>query len=279
MNLYAYIGLLHPLPSGATVLVALAFALLFAPRLPGRTLRDAMENRRRLWRLGAMMAAQQGAISLHNDWCDRHLDATAKPWRAIPRGLVPAPIVHGAAWALGALSTVPAWPIGARLVALDAIGIGAGFLYNARLKRTPWSWLPFATAFPLLPLFGATAVGVWPRLWWSLFVVGAPTVLAIHLADTIPDLEGDAGSGVQGIAHRLGAPQARRVCLGALAAASLLGAAFGLLGRARPALAGAAAGAGLAALAALKPKLQRGAVTAGAAAVAVGWVAALARRP
>ncbi|MDQ3699536.1 MAG: UbiA family prenyltransferase, partial [Chloroflexota bacterium] len=194
------------------MLVALAFALLFAPQ---RT----AESRRRLWRLGAMMAAQQGAISLHNDWCDRHLDATAKPWRAIPRGLAPASAVRVAAWVLGAVSIVPAWPIGTRLVVLDVIGLGAGFLYNARLKRTRWSWLPFATAFPLLPLFGATALGAWPRLWWSLFLVGAPAVLAIHLADTIPDLEGDAGSGVQGLAHRLGAPRARRVCLGALAGA------------------------------------------------------------
>ncbi|MDQ3702428.1 MAG: prepilin peptidase, partial [Chloroflexota bacterium] len=65
----------------------------------------------------------------------------------------------------------------------------------------------------------------------------------------------------------------------ALAGASLLGAAFGLLGRARPAIAGAGVGAGLAVLATCQPKLQRGAVTAGAAAVAVGWVAAIARQP
>ncbi len=250
----------------------MGFALLF------RTRQGSVDVSRRLARLAAMMAVQQGAISLHNDWSDRQLDAVTKPWRAIPRGLVPAGAAHGAAWALATLSVLVAWPIGGRLVVLDLLGVGAGFLYNARLKRTRWSWLPFAIAFPLLPLFGATALGVWPRHWWSLFVIGAPAVLAIHLADTIPDLQGDAGSGVQGLAHRLGARCARGVCLGSLVGAALLAGGFGLAVGAGQALVGGVAGISLALLAALRPGVQRGAVTAGAAAVGLGWVAALARR-
>ena len=98
-----------------------------------------------------MVGAQQVAISLHNDWSDRDLDGATKPWRALPSGVVPAGAVRAGAWALAVLSLAFGRAWGGRLVLLDAIGAGAGFLYNARLKRTSWSWLPFAVAFPSCP--------------------------------------------------------------------------------------------------------------------------------
>ncbi|MGH2353770.1 MAG: UbiA family prenyltransferase [Chloroflexota bacterium] len=261
-------ALIHPGPSGATVLVAAGFACLFAGGIPPLD---------RVGWLVAMMTCQQVAISLHNDWSDRELDAVAKPWRAIPSGAAQPGVVQAAAWGLAALSILAALPLGPGLVALDAIAVAAGFTYNAWLKRTGWSWAPFAFAFPLLPLFGAAALGRWPALWWTLYVVGAPAVIAIHLADTLPDLGSDAAAGVFGLAHQLGRRRARQACLGALVVAALLGAGLGLaLADAWP-VAGAALGLGLAAVAAVWPGTQRIAVTAGAAAVALGWVAAVAR--
>jgi 4-hydroxybenzoate polyprenyltransferase len=256
--------------SGATVLAALGFALLFRPR------KAPTDRRRRFLLLGAMVGAQQVAISLHNDWSDRDLDRAAKPWRALPRGLLPAGAVRAAAWALAALSLVIAAPAGWRLVLLDAVGTGAGFLYNARLKRTPWSWLPFALAFPLLPLFGAAALDAWPRRWWSLFLVGAPAVLAVHLSDAIPDLEDDARAGAGGLARRLGRRRATRVCLGALGGSALLGLVLGLARRSRAALGGAGAALLLATLAGLRPQTRRAAVPLGAAALGLGWVTVVA---
>ena len=79
------VALLHPLPSAATVLVALALALPYRARSGAL----APHPGRRLALLGAMMTAQQLAISLHNDWCDRDVDRVAKPWRAIPAGAPP----------------------------------------------------------------------------------------------------------------------------------------------------------------------------------------------
>src|SRR5438876_791368 len=71
----AVIALAHPGPSAATVAVALLLmALLARGHPPGD----------KLALVAAMLLCQQVAISLHNDWCDRALDAMAKPWRAIP---------------------------------------------------------------------------------------------------------------------------------------------------------------------------------------------------
>jgi 4-hydroxybenzoate polyprenyltransferase len=262
------VALLHPGPSAATVLAAGAFAGLFARGRPPPG---------RLALLLGMAAAQQGAVALHNDWCDRDLDAVAKPWRAIPRGAVPAAGVRRAAWALAGGSAGLALALGRGVLALNVASTAAAFAYSARLKRTAWSWLPFAVAFPMLPLFGAAALRAWPPRWWSLFVVGAPAVVAIHLADTLPDLETDAAGGVRGLAHRLGARGTRRASLGAL---GLVGAAVGgvgLAGGSRAAAAGGALGLGLGGLALARPATHRLAVEAGATAAALGWVAALAR--
>lgn len=263
----AVLGLVHPAPSAATVLVAGGFAALLtggAPRLG------------RLGQLVTMVGLQQAAISLHNDWCDQDLDAITKPWRAIPAGHVRASQVHALAWGAAAASAAAAVPLGRDAVALDIVGTAAGFSYNAWLKRTRWSWLPFAVAFPLLPLYGAAAVDHWPQGWWMVFIVGAPAVLAVHLADTLPDLAGDAAAGVGGLPHRLGAERARRAALVALAAEVVLDAACGVVMGSGRAAAGAVSGLVGALVATHWPATHRHAVTAGAVAAALGWVAALA---
>jgi 4-hydroxybenzoate polyprenyltransferase len=249
------------------VAVALGFACLLWGGVP-----PAAPMR---W-LGLMLALQQFAISLHNDWCDRDLDAAAKPWRAIPSGAAPARAVRAAAWACAGGSLAAALPLGAPALALDALGIAGGFAYNAGLKRTPLSWLPFALAFPLLPLFGAAALDRWPAGWWSVFVVGLPAILAIHLADSLPDLQVDRAGGAYGLAHTLGPRGAYRASLGALAAAAALGAAWAALTGSLAVLLGTAGGI-VALLVVLRwPAAHRVAVTTGAAAVSLGWVAALA---
>ena len=61
-------------------------------------------------------------------------------------------------------------------------------------------------------MFGAVALPALhvPASWVLVsYAIGVPAAIAIHLADTIRDLEADAAFGVQGLAHRLGARRAR----------------------------------------------------------------------
>ena len=216
-------ALVHPGPSAATVAVALLFMVWLAGGHPPVD---------RFALVAAMLLCQQVAISLHNDWCDRALDAAAKPWRAIPSGAAPAGRVRAAAWLLAAFSLGFAAAINRRETLLDVVGIGAGFAYNARLKRTAWSWLPFAIAFPLLPVFGGVALPMLhaPPSWLFVsYAIGVPAAVAIHLADTIRDLDADAAFGVQGLAHRLGVRRARALRT-ALALLAALVAGYWLLG-------------------------------------------------
>src|SRR5205814_7676218 len=138
-----------------------------------------------------------------NDYFDRHVDQ-GRPDKPVAIGIISPreAVIIGAIF--GVLALVLALPLGFWVFALTAIGLGGGLLYDAGLKYTAFSWLPFAIAFPTLPLWawaGASPDGqIPPRLWWTVPVI-ALTVVGIHLADTIPDLQTDTAAGVRGLAH------------------------------------------------------------------------------
>jgi 4-hydroxybenzoate polyprenyltransferase len=211
------VPLLHPVPSLATVAVALLFLPLVAGGVP--PLRQTVL-------LALSLALQQFAISAHNDWCDRDLDAVAKPSRPIPSGRIAGHAVLALAAALSVGSLLLAAQLGSDEVALVALFLVSGLVYNARLKRTTFSWLPFSLAFPLIPLFAAAALDTWPTWWPAAALAAQPLIVAIHLADSIPDIETDLRAGAGGLATRLGARLATRlrnagVALSALALAGV----------------------------------------------------------
>jgi 4-hydroxybenzoate polyprenyltransferase len=206
---------LHPLPSLLTVVAAGAFVVLAARGVPP------------LGRLALLLfaeAAMQFSISAFNDYFDREADV-GRPNKPVAHGLVS----PRAAWlmglALGLASIALTLPLGLWVTLLTAIGLGGGLLYDAGLKYTAFSWLPFCIAFPTLPLWGwvgAHPDGPFPlQLLWVV-PVGAVLVLAIHMADTIPDLAHDASAGVRGLAHRIGLRWSLALCWGAPALGALI---------------------------------------------------------
>ena len=196
------IRLFHLVPSLATVAVALLFLPFIAGGLPPLHVTAL---------LALSLTLQQFAISAHNDWCDRDVDAIAKPSRPLPAGRISPRSVLALAAALAIGSLLLAVPLGADEVALIALFLLCGFAYNVRLKRTPLSWLPFSIAFPLIPLFAAAALDVWPAWWPAAALASQPLIVAIHLADSIPDVETDLRAGAGGLAARLGTRLATRL--------------------------------------------------------------------
>jgi 4-hydroxybenzoate polyprenyltransferase len=270
-----YWRLLHPLPSLLTVAASAAFAFLAAagvPPLPNLLLLVAVET------------CRQFSISAFNDYFDREVD----------RGRADKPVASGAisprtAWLVGAGFSAACMALSLLLgiwlfVLLTAVGLGGGLLYDAGLKQTALSWLPFAVAFPTLPLWAYVAVhpaaDVPDRLLW-VWPVGAVLVVGIHLADTIPDLGTDAEAGVRGLAHRLGLRRSLAVLWGAFVTAIALTLALWPVLRYHTAwyVAGLAVCVVLMAAAALAYKQTKGRVRTmslllevGALALAVGWV-------
>jgi 4-hydroxybenzoate polyprenyltransferase len=116
--------------------------------------------------------------------------------------------------------------------------------------------------------------------------LGALIGLAVHLANTAPDIEADARAGVRGMAHRLGERASLAVAWSAFAAALALTLVLAPaldydLRWYAPVLAigGAALSAGLALMAArprLAAELSFPLLAAAGAAASVGWLAAVA---
>ncbi|HEX3723276.1 MAG TPA: UbiA family prenyltransferase [Nitrolancea sp.] len=213
----AYVELLHLPPIAMVLLASAGFTVVAAGGRPP------------LGRLTLLLTSTllgQLAISIHNDYCDRDLDAQAKPWRALPRGLLTPREAVGWTAGLTTLCLLLAVPLGLKVVGLIAIGASSGFGYNARLKRTAWTWLPFWVALPTLPLTAFAVVGHWDNRLWLVYLIGAPLVLAVYIADTLSDIESDSAHGVQGFAHRLGPRHARFVCWAAIVLAQALALAF-----------------------------------------------------
>ncbi len=229
------LALFHPLPSIATAAAAVAFALIF--RLP---LGDP-----RLWRLALTMLLAQFSISALNDWADRQRDAQARRPRPLAVGVLSPATALAGAIACAALALALGVDLGPIPNALVALGIGVGWAYDLGLKSTPLSFLPFAVAFPLLPLWVAAVAGRLGSAVLALAVAGVPLATAIHLADAIPDRELDAAGRVRTLAVALGGPKAElAVCLGLALGATMLGLS---LVRARPAVALVVGAAGWAA--------------------------------
>ncbi|TMD12537.1 MAG: hypothetical protein E6J00_11345 [Chloroflexi bacterium] len=185
--------LFHPGPSIATTLAAVA--VTFALRVP-LAYAPAV-----LWSVAVPMLLAQLAISVLNDWADRALDARAGRRRALEIGVLRpgAALALAGALAVAALASTWAAGDGPEATLLLALGIVAGFAYDLWLKPTPLSFLPFAFAFPLLVVWVTSVVGYGPPAW-IVFLGGAPLAVAIHLADSIPDLGPDERSGVRNLA-------------------------------------------------------------------------------
>lgn len=162
--------------------------------------------------LGAGMLCFQFAIGLANDIVDAPDDAKAKPWKAIPRGVLSrqAAVVAAAGFACVGLVVTSGLPFLAWLVGMA--GLACGLVYDVQLKRTALSWLPLSVALPLVPVWVFTAFEAWDHLLWWVLPLGALLGLALHLANQLPDLQDEKGA--KGTAHRLGARQSFRGAIG-----------------------------------------------------------------
>ncbi|MDO9380156.1 MAG: UbiA family prenyltransferase [Nocardioidaceae bacterium] len=98
--------------------------------------------------------------------------------------------------------------------------VGSGWAYNLGLKRTAWSWGPYALAFGSLPVVVALATGRDPQAWEA--AAGALLGVGAHVLNVLPDLEDDAATGVSGWPHRMGGRRSRVVAPVLLAAASVV---------------------------------------------------------
>jgi 4-hydroxybenzoate polyprenyltransferase len=268
--------IVHPFPTLLNVAATAGLAFAAADGAP-----PAGE----LSRMLAAMLLAQSAIGVTNDVFDRDLDAATKPLRPIPSGLVSLRVAVALAVAFVVSALALAATLGTDSLGLLALGTSCGLVYDARLKRTAASALPFMVAIPTLPAWVYVTLGAWePVLWW-LLPLGALIGLSVHLANTAPDIGADAEHDVRGLAHRLGVAGSVVLSWSAFGLALLLALALGPVVHATPIWYASALGVGAACLSgAIVAYRLRGAEALGfnfgvmgvaSAAAAGGWLAAV----
>lgn len=268
--------IIHPFPTLLNVAATGALAVVVADGWPDS------------WILARMLIAMfcaQAAIGAANDYVDRELDAATKPWKPVAAGVVEPGTALGVAAALVAVAMVLAATISGWSLLLMATGTACGLAYDARLKRSVLSAVPFMVAIPTLPLWVWVSLGEWDAVLWWLLPLGALIGLALHLANTLPDVRTDEAAGVRGLAHRLGMRGSTIVAWASFGGAIGLAATAGVAAGGDVWLLAGSIVVGMAALAAsvavyawwrseFALQVGFGALGIGAATVATGWLAA-----
>lgn len=190
----------------------------------------------------ASTAASQLSVGWSNDFLDREEDrAAGRAEKPLVAGEIAPGMVWLGAWMAAAACLVFAVVLGIGPTATMSCALIAAWGYNLGLKRTPLSWLPYAVAFGLAPVFvwlvadGTAPPGWVPSITAALGVAG-------HLTNVLPDLDRDRAARARGLPHLLGPTRSLVV------AAVLLGGALALVlaaGRITPAAVGAGSAAGL----------------------------------
>ena len=160
------------------------------------------------WRvavLGVAMLLDQASVGLSNDWIDADRDrAVGRSDKPVARGEIPVHVVRAAAWLAAGAALLLTLPLGLAATAAHAVALGSAWAYNAALKNSPISVLPYALSFGLLPALATLArpVAALP-VWWAV-AAGALLGVAAHFANVLPDLDDDRETGIRGLPHRLG---------------------------------------------------------------------------
>ncbi|TFV84818.1 1,4-dihydroxy-2-naphthoate prenyltransferase [Microbacterium sp. dk485] len=215
-------GSTHPGPT--LVVTALSLALGLAAGLEP-------------WRLVLLVVAVfsgQVSVGLSNDAIDAARDeAVGRRDKPIAAGVVSAGGALGVAVGAVVVALVLSAPLGAGMLAAHAVALAAAWAYNAGLKATAFSIVPFVLSFGLFPSFATLSLpGGTPAPAWA-GIAGAALGAAVHLTNVLPDLDDDRATGIRGLPHRLGARvsavvAAAGVVVGALSV--LVGSSAGELG-------------------------------------------------
>jgi 4-hydroxybenzoate polyprenyltransferase len=167
--------------------------------------------------------AGQASIGWSNDWLDADRDrAVARGDKPVVQGVVTPPLLRACGLASAALAVVLSLLLGAAPGILLLVLVASGWAYNAGLKRTPASLVPYCTGFGALPAGVVAAAPGTPAAPWWLVGAGAALGGAAHFANVAPDVADDLATGVRGLPHRLGVVPSAIACALLLGGASLL---------------------------------------------------------
>ena len=191
-HLAALVRLAHPLPTLLNALVAAALTTTAG----GSASQAALA--------AITMLGVHTSIGAMNDLLDQAGDAGRAEKPLVGGNVSPREarvmVIVAATAGLAAASALSSTSL-----AIAAAGATLGYLYNAGIKRTPISFLPFALGVALIPAFSWSAAGApLPTAIATLCLIALPGGSALALQNALADRELDKSVGANGAVVRLG---------------------------------------------------------------------------
>jgi 4-hydroxybenzoate polyprenyltransferase len=190
-----YLHLPHTVPVIAVLASTAAFAVVAADKMPP------------IGTLTTMLLATLGGqvvVGVVNELVDAETDARVKPTKPIPAGEVS---IRGARL-LSLLGLLAMFIFGARLgwtsLLICLFGNGVGIAYSLWFKRTIFAWLPYFVALPLVPIWAFVTVAEFDARLLMLYPLGSLAAVAIHLAQSLPDVAADRAAGIRNLTNEFG---------------------------------------------------------------------------
>jgi 4-hydroxybenzoate polyprenyltransferase len=158
----------------------------------------------------AAICLVHASIGAMNDYVDEAGDRLSNPNKPLVRGLISRSQVLVLSLLCGSLGVALAFASDSG-ASIAVLVLAAGMAYNFGLKGTWLSWLPYAIFIPSVAVWAFLAAGATSPLLLLSYPLGTTIAVALNLANTLPDLEGDAKLGLSGLAHQLGKRGSRRM--------------------------------------------------------------------
>jgi 4-hydroxybenzoate polyprenyltransferase len=172
------------------------------------------------WRvvvLGVALLFDQLSVGLCNDWIDAGRDrAVGRTDKPVALGQVGAGVVRDAAFVAAVVALLLTLPLGFAATTVHSVALASAWAYNAGVKNSAVSVLPYALSFGLLPAIASLARSVPAFPAWWVFTAGALLGIAAHFSNVLPDLDDDRRTGIRGLPHRLGLRASIVITWGAL---------------------------------------------------------------
>ncbi|MCY7418367.1 MAG: UbiA family prenyltransferase [Chloroflexi bacterium] len=190
-------GIIHPFP---TTLVSGLVAVL-------ATLAGGTPNV--VTMLALAMFGFQASIGATNDLADLPRDRQLGSRKPLPARQLTVRAARGVALMGGTVGLVLSALLGPGVLIVGCAGYGCGIAYDLWLRQRALAWLAYSAAFPLLLVYvWLGAVATLPPSWQALLPMAVAIGPALHLSNSMVDVDTDHGDPAGGLSGHLGRTRA-----------------------------------------------------------------------